>query len=251
MARSILSLLLFAAFTFGQTFEVKDRNGAPAITVSGVKMFRYSDYFGKEIPDFKAALKNVSGGRLLRVSITGIVHKKDGSLVKFNLGGDFQEDSIHDATYMFGQPTKFWPEDLDSVEFTLEKAERLTTKDGFHFKGFVAKDEGCLNDYLATKSLAGVALRKRLAELLEYECGFVVENAQEAHVLEETKKSFTLGKNKFSAVQIILWDEGIRLGLDPSPHFSDSGWVLLSTLVPGKVLITEQIGMTEEVNAYK
>lgn len=152
---------------------------------------------------------------------------------------------------MFGQPTKFWPEDFDSVEFTLEKAERLTTNNGFHFRGFVAKDEGCLNDYLATKSMAGVALRKKLAELLEYECGFVVEKAQEAHILEETKKSFALGKDRFSAVQIILWDEGVRLGLDPPPHFSDSGWVLASDLVPGKVLITEQIGVTEEVNAYK
>lgn len=255
MSRCILCLIIFAVFVSGQTVEVKDRNGVPVVTVSAVQMFRYSDYFKEDIPDFHGTVKNISGEKLLRVSITGTVHKKDGSVVKFNLDSacgasvapcDFQKDFVHEATYLFPQPWPFKPGDFDSIEFILEKAQRLNTKDGFHFSGFVAKDEGCFNDYLATTSLTGLALRKKLVELVEYGCGFIVEKSQAANILENTTKTFRVGTKKLSGVKIYLSDEGILLGLEPSPHFSDSGWVLLSALEPGPVLIAEEIGLKKE-----
>ena len=137
--RRVLGLLSFASSIFGQTFEVNDRNGVPAITVSDVRMFRYSDYFKKEIPDFRGTVKNVSGRILLRVSITGIVDMKDGSVVEFTVGNacdngtapcDLRADFIHDAQTMFGQPSKFYREDFESVEFTLD-AKQLKTEPGF------------------------------------------------------------------------------------------------------------------------
>jgi hypothetical protein len=251
--RNILSLLLFSGLTSGQTFEVNDRNGVPLITVSDVMMFRYSDYFKKDIPDFRGTIKNVSGRILLRVSITGIVHMKDGSAVRFTVGGacdkgappcDLGEDFVHEAQTMFGQPSKFYQEDFESVEFTLE-AKQLKTEAGFHFAGFVAKDEGCFNDYLATKSLKGIALRKKLAELLGYGCGFVVEMPLQAHILDE-KKTFTIGQKKFTGVHIFLTDIGIQLGLDSPSHHNDFGWVLIDALEPGTVLTLEDIGTTRD-----
>src|SRR5450759_3766978 len=85
MTHWLLSFFLFTTLILGQTFQVKDRNGTPVVTVSRVQMFRYSDYFKDYIPDFQGTVKNVSGERLLQVSIGGIVHKKDGSVVNFTL----------------------------------------------------------------------------------------------------------------------------------------------------------------------
>jgi hypothetical protein len=252
MTFTVTGGLLFATLTLGQTFEVKDRNGVPVITVSDVKMFRYSDYFKRDIPDFRGTVKNVSGRILLRVSITGVVHKKDGSVVKFTVANacdkgiapcDLRADFTGDAQTMFGQPSKFYPEDFESVEFTLE-AKQLKTEQCFHFVGFVAKDEGCLNDYLATKSLTGIALRKRLAELIEYECGFVVEKPLRAHILGE-EKTFTIEHTTFTGVHVFLTDLGVQLGLKPPSHPS-SGWVLMDALELGTALTLEDIGMTKD-----
>lgn len=183
------------------------------------------------------------------MSITGIVHKKDGSVVKFTVAAcdkgnppcDLREDYIHDSQTMFGQPSKFYPEDVERVEFTLGQVKG---QPGFHFAGFVAKDEGCFNDYFTTKSLTGIELRKKLAELLEYKCGFAIETPLEAHFLEEPK-TFTLNKKKFIGVYVSLTYFGVLFGLDAPPHHNDSGWVLLDDLEPGIVLTLEDIGTTK------
>ncbi len=99
---------------------------------------------------------------------------------------DFQEGFTHEVTYPFYQ--SFTPADFESVEFRLEAAQRLRVKDGFRFSGLIAKDEGCFDDYLATRSLTGVALRKKLVELVEFACAIVVEKPQEVFVLDQTKK---------------------------------------------------------------
>lgn len=197
-----------------------------------------------------------SGERLLAVSITGIVHKKDGSSVTFKLDSvcgdaiapcEFQKNFTHEATYPFPQPWPFKPADFESLEFSLDKAQRLTTEDGFHVSGFIAKDEGCFSDYLATKALTGVALRKKLVELVEYGCGFVIEQPQQAEPLPKTKKSFGVGAKKVAAVMVVLHDEKLALGYglsQLSPHFLETGWVIASALVPGPVLTTREIGVT-------
>jgi hypothetical protein len=48
--RHSLLLLTLVTLTFGQTLEVKDRNGIPLVTISDVKMFRYSSKLGQNIP---------------------------------------------------------------------------------------------------------------------------------------------------------------------------------------------------------
>jgi hypothetical protein len=85
--------LLFSTSAFGQIFEVKNREGALVATVSEVKMFRYSDAFEQEIPEFRGVLKNVSGENLLNVAAIGIVHRKDGAVVRFKVSG-FTENTL-------------------------------------------------------------------------------------------------------------------------------------------------------------
>src|SRR5258708_2073828 len=75
-----------AGVAFGQTYELKDRQGMTVLTLDNVKMSRYSDYFKEEIPAFQGTVKNVSGETLSSVSIVGTVHKKDGTIVRFVVG---------------------------------------------------------------------------------------------------------------------------------------------------------------------
>ena len=253
-----VTLLMMASLTFGQTFEVKDRNGALVLSVANVKLFRYSDYFKKEIADFQGTIKNLSGESLLRVSITGIVHKKDGSVVEFTPDVcrsppslpprplyDCDENSIYDSRCPFGQPSPFTSAEFESLNFRLDSAERIRRTDGFHVSGFIAKDEGCFSDYLATRSLTGVALRKKLVELVEYGCGFVLDRPLQAKPVEFTKKAFGTGPKKVVAILVSLFDERLLVGnpKDPSPYSTEFGWVLVSALDPGPVLTTEQIGV--------
>lgn len=261
--RTALMMFMLITSVFGQSFEVKDRNGVPVVKIDNVKMFRYSDYFKEDTPAFQGTVTNITDEKLFGVSIVGNVHKKDGTGVKFKLDSvceryveglsrpitlspcDFPKGFTHKATQPFMRPWPFTPGDFDSVDFTLESAQRLTTEDGFHVSGFVAKDEGCFNDYLATKSLTGVILRKKLVELIEYGCGFVLENPQAADIFDKTKKLFGVGTKKVAAVQVMLLDEGIFLGHERSAHFGDTGWVLVSSLAPGPVLKREEIGVVK------
>jgi hypothetical protein len=254
MTHCILNLVFFATLTFGQTFEVKDRNGVPVATVDNVTMFQHSDYFKEDIPHFQGTVKNTSGERLLGVSIAGIVHKKDGTVVKFGLGSicggaalcDLPKGFTHEAMYLFSQPWPLKPADFDSLEFTLERAKRLITEDGFHFSGIISKDQGCFSDYLATKTLTGVLLRKKLLELVEYGCGFVVEAPQEALVLEYSKAAFGVGTKRVAAVEVdLLGLVDVLMGNKPPSFPFSTGWVPRSTLVPSPVLRAAEIGVSK------
>lgn len=244
--RLTLILFVMASSIVGQTFEVKDRNGAVVLIVDNVKMFRYSEYFKEDIPDFQGTVKKVSDDRLFGVSICGIVHRKDGGTVKFDLAieDDSKRGWTHKAIYPFRRPWPFQPADFDSVEFMLDRAQRLTTEEGLHVAGFIAKDEGCLKDYLATESLAGVTLRKKLAELLEYGCGFVADPPLAATISEGSKKTFGVGAKKVAVIKVFLLDEGSALGRERSRHAFEFGWVPVAALTPGPVLTREEIGVT-------
>ena len=125
--RHIAILLALATLTFGQTFEVKDRNGIPVVMVSEIKMFRYSSYFNKDIADFQCAVKNISGKDLKAVALRAIVHKKDGSKVEFSFNVnvcdvcDFRKDSILKATHEFLEGP-YTPEEFDLVEFAVPES---------------------------------------------------------------------------------------------------------------------------------
>jgi hypothetical protein len=247
---SVAGLLLFATLATGQKFELKDRNGVPRITIEDVNMFRYSDYFKESIPVFQGTVKNASSENLFGVSVAGFVRKKDGTVIRFkpyicgtSTSCDTLKTFVHETTYPFGQPWPFRPAEFDSVEFVLESAQRVTTKDGFHASGFVAKDEGCLNDYLGTRSLTGVNLRKKLVDLVEYGCGFFLEHPEAAGVLSGKKKMFGTGAKRVAAVEIIIVGEEILPGQRSGPHVSEYGWIQESALSPGRVLILEQIGV--------
>ncbi len=248
MKRYFAYLLLFVSVGYGQTYEVKDRSGIVLLKISNIKMFRYSNYFKEDIPVFQATVANVAGEKLLGVSVAGTVRKKDGSIVKFSLDSickdrscDLEKDSVHNATFPFLQPWPFSQADIQSVEFSLAAAKHLRTIEGFHVSGFIAKDEGCLSDYIDTKSLAGLALRKKLVELVEFGCGFIVDKPISAILLPSTKKTVGTGTKKSTVIQVFLRDEGVFVGLDPSPHSLKDGWIATSALVPGKVLTTEDL----------
>lgn len=118
--------------TFGQTFQVKDQHGVPVITISDVKMFRHSEYFKEDIPVFEGVITNISGEDLWGISILGIVDKKDGSIVEFDLasiceqlgsrfGCNFPKDFSLKATHVFmpsgSKPWPFRRSEFESVEF--------------------------------------------------------------------------------------------------------------------------------------
>jgi hypothetical protein len=54
-----LFFLILAAVTFGQTFEVKDRQRIGLVIISDVKMFQYSSKLDQNAPKFTGILKNV------------------------------------------------------------------------------------------------------------------------------------------------------------------------------------------------
>lgn len=249
-------LFLFASSVLGQTLpqtlEVKDKNGVTVIKVEGVKLSRYSDYFKEEIPIFRGIARNVSGSRLLTLSVVGLIHTKNGNVFNFTLdsickgsfGCDLEKDASVETTYSFSQPWQFMPPDIESVELVLKKGQRLVGKDGYHISGFIAKDEGCLKDYLGAISLGGIALRKRLAELIQYDCGFVVEGSMQAIVQKETKKVLTIdARTKVDIVRIGLFDEKLYLALQPSEHNLEIGWVAVKALESGLILTPENIAV--------
>ena len=74
------------AVVAGKTFEIKDKHGLPVAQISDVRLFRYSDYFKKVIPDFKMKVRNTAGENLEgEVCFTAKIGKQDGSTVTFDL----------------------------------------------------------------------------------------------------------------------------------------------------------------------
>jgi len=124
-----LGELLFAAPSFGQTFEVKDQNGSVVLTITTVKMFRQSEK--ENLPAFQDVVKNVSGQSLTLEALKGTVRKKDGSTVEFVLAlcdvrwCEFPKNSERDVNYLFDKGS-FTPATFDSVTFSWQtESERI------------------------------------------------------------------------------------------------------------------------------
>jgi uncharacterized membrane protein len=118
--------LTIARIAVGQSYELKDRHGIKVLTISDVRMFRYSEYFKQDIPEFKAQVTNVSGAALDFESgyIRAAVHKADGSIVEFQLGSPDRFDVLpkptpHEVAHCFFEPWPFVPADFVSVDFSL------------------------------------------------------------------------------------------------------------------------------------
>jgi hypothetical protein len=121
-----LCFLAIARIAAGQTYELKDRHGITVLTIGDVKMFRYSEYFKRDIPEFEARLTNVSGAALdfESQSIQAMVHKTDGSIVEFQVRtpehfGVFPKPIPHEVEHLFFEPWPFVPADFISVDFSL------------------------------------------------------------------------------------------------------------------------------------
>ena len=133
--RFLLFLFVSISLSFGQTFEVKDRNGVPVVTVDIVKMF------DEGTPEFEAAVTNVSGADLTLASLNVTVRKTDGttadfSLVKIETGAgyrwmtadhaqgicnvcEFRKDATLKVTHAFTKPWPYTRETFESVLFSL------------------------------------------------------------------------------------------------------------------------------------
>jgi hypothetical protein len=226
-----------------QRFEIKDRHNDVAIVLNEVKLTRYSTYFKEDIPEFTGFMRNVSGADLLQAAIVGSLEKTDGTVIRFPVfpERDIPKDLAGPVGYAFSRPWPFSAGEIKSVRFVLERAQRNISRDGFHAKvTFIAKDEGCLKDYLAARSLEGIALRKAIKELIEYGCGFIPELPLGLEILR--RKTIEKDATKIAVALVSLRDERALL---PPGSIPAAGWVPIDELISGEILATEEIGTAD------
>lgn len=66
----------------GETIELRDRHGIPLVELSEVKMFRYSEYFKADVPEFQANVRNLTGTDI-NVPVDATIHYKNGTVKTF------------------------------------------------------------------------------------------------------------------------------------------------------------------------
>lgn len=151
MTRHILFTFGLTTIALAQSFEVRDRNGIPVVSISNVKMFR------EDVPVFQATVTNILGTNVAMDPIKGTVHKKDGSTVEFSFSVcdvrwcDFEKDSVNEVSYSFPHPSPFTQADFDSVEFS------------FPSSWVSPEDRRIAAEAQAKKDSAAAARRRRLA----------------------------------------------------------------------------------------
>jgi hypothetical protein len=164
-----LMLLALVGITFGETYQVKDRSGIAMVEIIDVKMFRYSDYFHKYIPDFKAVAKNIywkdwNNAPSYAIPLIVTVHKKDGSKADFPVSidicfsCDFLKDSTKPISHPFMEPHPYEQEDFESIEFSF--ADSFQSPED---KRLAAIEQAKKDAERAKKEAADAARRKRLA----------------------------------------------------------------------------------------
>jgi hypothetical protein len=127
--RYIMLLLITAATSFGQTYQIKDRHGIPMVEISNVEMFRYSENFHTYIPDVKATARNVYGkdwnnDPSYDFSLLVTVRKKNGSKADFKVsidicvGCDFGKDAVQAISHSFYGTAPYAQDNFESVEFS-------------------------------------------------------------------------------------------------------------------------------------
>ena len=173
--RRALPFLTFAALSFGQTFEVKDRNGIPLVIISEVKMFRHSSKLDRDIPFLQGTLTNISGAAL-KAALMGTLRKKDGEVGTFPVGiaidntflpctvtdpCDFEKDSPREIVYPFPQPW-FSEGDVQSVEFSFPDRWQSPEDKRLASQAQTKRDAEAAQAQ-AKKDAADAARRKRLA----------------------------------------------------------------------------------------
>ena len=239
-------LIIFCVTLQGQQrFEIKDRRAVPVLVLDDVKLLRYSDYFKTQIPEFTAVMTNIAGEDIINPVLTGTIHLRGGAMVRFPV---YPTQVIPKTLaqgrvgYSFLKPWSFSKEsDISGVEFRLEEAQHFAAMDGFRISGFIAKDEGCLKDYFAARSLDGIALRKKLAELVQYGCGAFADPPMTTGAAIR-KRALLIGSKRIAIVAALFEDEGSQI---PGAEHRDNriGLALFDELRPSKILTTEEIGV--------
>ncbi len=163
--RFLLFVFVSTSLSFGQTYEVKDQHGIPVVTIGKVKLFRHSDYFKEDIPDFEAVVTNTSGQDLHTVPLIVTIHLKDGTTTDFQIRAagicsvcDLRMDATSKATHTFSKPWAYTPETFESIEFSLPNSF-LSPED----KRLLNEAEQKAAEEQAKKDAAEAVRRKRLA----------------------------------------------------------------------------------------
>lgn len=115
------SISIFAVIAYGQSFNLKDRNGIPVVAISDTKMFRHSTYFKSDIPDFQATAKNLTNSAFT-LTINAIVHRKDGTVQTFNFIADFLAGRTVKVEKTFSEPFPYTAENFEKIEFSLSES---------------------------------------------------------------------------------------------------------------------------------
>jgi hypothetical protein len=157
---------MFTSIVLGQTFDVKDRNGVPMVTISDVKMFRHESK--QDIPSIRATVTNVSGETLKTVQLAGIVRKKDGSTVSFWLDTPviscsyciFRKDSVTTVKQEFPEPWPFTEQDFESVSFVFSDAWQSPQERRVQLEK-AAEEQKKADEIQAKKDADELARRKR------------------------------------------------------------------------------------------
>jgi hypothetical protein len=77
------------------------------------------------------------------------------------------------------------------------------SESAFGFAG-ILRDEACFRDYLSATHLSGLALRKKIAELIFFGCGFIVEDQVVGVV---TTKAVGTGAARLMLTMIVITPE--------------------------------------------
>lgn len=202
----------------------------------------------RDVLVFDTVVVNSSDFTLLNARFYAVVSTRNGTSfpVEIRCGQDcprwFGVGASFKASRKFLSPWPFKPEEVTQSTIQATDGLKVIEKSGERFSGFIAKDIPCFKDYAQTKLLAGLMLRKKVSELLEYGCISAVETPLEVTV-KLGADIVIIGTSKVKIVHILLSDDRYRVGLtetQSSSHLAD-GWVSADSLTRDTIFGTEPI----------
>jgi hypothetical protein len=109
---------------------------------------------------------------------------------------------------------------IATAEASVSVVDAVPTTDAFSRlsldgETFVASDQQCLSDYVTAVKAGGLEMRKRIAELIAYKCGYVV--AAGTYVSTVSKSA-----------------GGVRVKIERGPNTGMTGWVLAFSVTSPK-----------------
>lgn len=137
--------------------------------LSDVALTRRS-IFGHDRYVFRSMAKNSTARPWTEVVFGVEVQNTDGSVFAFSVASPHSVDIDSSVLLLHDDTLNDRPFDLmKSFRVFLQQGEYIGGVPGTLYKGIVL-EEDCVVDYMATRSLSGVELRKKLAELVGTRC---------------------------------------------------------------------------------